>query len=145
VPIKVVDLNHGSNLKTEPVVKGKGLVTSVTGILPHSRNSRKTMCVLRILLDSGLNGNLLFVHKGTKIDMPFKERYVPQKWCTSNGTFTFTAAKVGKMKLVFPEFSSSKVAYFSPDVMTVSTSTPSPVYDLIIGIKSLTKIVAILN
>ena len=50
------------------------------------------------------------------------------------------------MKLVFPEFSSSKDAYFSPDVlMTVMKSSPSLVYDLIIVINMLTKIGAILN
>jgi len=49
------------------------------------------------------------------------------------------------MKLIFPEFSSSKDARFSPDVITVPESAPSPVYDLIIGIKSLTEIGAILN
>ena len=47
----------------------------------------------------------------------------------------------------FPEFSSSKDAYFSSDVITVPKSAPSPVYDydLIVGIKILTKIGAILN
>ena len=95
------------------------------------------------MLDSESDGDLLFVHEGTKIDIPFKERYAPQKWRTSNGTFTIT--KVGKMKLIFPEFSSFKDAYFSPDIITVMKSAPSSVYDLIIGIKSLTKIGAILH
>ena len=143
MPIKIVDLNHETDPKTKRVVTGKGLVTSVAGVLQHARNSKKTKRVLRILLDSGSDGDLLFVQEGTKIDIPFKERYAPQKWRTSNGTFTTT--KVGKMKLVFPEFSSSKDAYFSPDVITVPKSAPSPVYDLIIGIKSLTEIGAILN
>jgi len=96
-----------------------------------------------ILLDSGSDGDLLFVYERTKLYIPYKERYAPQKWRTSNGTFTIT--KVGKMKLIFPEFSSFKDAYFSPDIITVMKSAPSSVYDLIIGIKSLTKIGAILH
>jgi len=49
------------------------------------------------------------------------------------------------MKLIFPEFSSSKDAYFSPDAITVPKSATSLVYNLIIDIKSLTEIRAILN
>jgi len=49
------------------------------------------------------------------------------------------------MKVVFPEFSSSKVVHFKPGVVTVPKLAPPPVYHLIIGIKSLAKIGAILN
>jgi len=115
----------------------------VAGILQQSKNSKNTNCVLCILLDCGLDGDLLFVHEGEKLDISYKEMYAPQKWRTSNGTFTTT--ELGKRKLVFPQFSSSKDAYFSPDVIPVLKYIPSPVYDLIIGIKSLAEIGAILN
>jgi len=62
VSIKVVDLNHKTNLKTKPVVMGKGLVTSVAGISQQSSNSKRRKHVLSIVLDSGLDGDLLFVH-----------------------------------------------------------------------------------
>ena len=97
----------------------------MAGILQQGRNSKKPKRVLHILLDSGLDGDLLFVHDGTKLDILYKERYAPQNWRTSNGTFSTT--KVGKMKLVFPEFPSFKDAYFSSDVITVPKSAPSPV------------------
>ena len=41
VPIKIVDLNHETDAKTKRVVTGKGLVTSVAGVLQHARNSKK--------------------------------------------------------------------------------------------------------
>ena len=81
--------------------------------------------------------------KGQKIYIPFKERYAPQKWCTSNGVFTTT--KVGNMEVQFPAFSSSKRFTFKPDVVTVPKSAPLPIYNLIIGVKSLANIGAILD
>jgi len=47
--------------------------------------------------------------------------------------------------LIFPQFLSFKGAYFSLDIITIPKYEPSLVYDLIIDIKSLTKIGAILN
>ena len=96
-----------------------------------------------MLLDSGSNRDLVFVQEGTKPYIPFKERNAPQKWRTSNGTFTTT--KVGVMDVIFPEFSSSKVASFKPDVVTIPKTANPPACDLIIGVISLAKIGAVLN
>jgi len=41
---------------------------------------------IRVLLDTGWSGDLLFMQKG-KIDIPIVKRAVPQSWSTSNGTF----------------------------------------------------------
>ena len=41
---------------------------------------------IRVLLDTGSSGDLLFIQKG-KIDIPIVKRAVPQSWNTSNGTF----------------------------------------------------------
>ena len=49
------------------------------------------------------------------------------------------------MEVQFPAFSSSKRFTFKPDVVTVPKSAPPPIYDLIIGIKSLANIGAILD
>ena len=49
---------------------------------------KKTKRVLRVLLDSGSNGDLLFMREGQHSIIPTKERFSPQKWKTSNGTFT---------------------------------------------------------
>jgi len=42
--------------------------------------------MIRVLLDTGSSGDLLFIQKG-KIDIPIVKRAVPQSWNTSNGTF----------------------------------------------------------
>ena len=62
MPIKVVDTNH-SNSKNK-VVMGTGLATSVPAIL--NSHSEKKKYILRVLLDSGSNGDLVFVQEGTK-------------------------------------------------------------------------------
>ena len=95
------------------------------------------------MLDSGSDGDLLFVHEGSKVVIPYKERYAPQKWRTSNGTFKTT--NVGILDLNFPEFSKSKRATFKPDIVKVAKSEPKPAYDLIIGVKSLANMGAILD
>ena len=125
------------------VVRGTGMVTSVPAILYTKDKRTQSKRVLRVLLDSGSDGDLLFVKEGDKSPIPFKERFRPQKWRTSNGTFE--TSKVGKVELIFPEFSDSKMATFKPDVVQVPKESPPPVYDLIIGVQSLIKIGAILD
>ena len=135
VPIKIVDTNK------KKVVIGTGLATSVPAIL--NSHSEKKKRILRVLLDSGSDGDLVFVQEGTKSYISFKERYAPQKWRTSNGIVT--TIKVGVMDVIFPEFLSSKVASFKPDVVTIPKTANPPAYNLIIGVKSLAKIGAVLD
>ncbi len=42
---------------------------------------------IRVLLDTGSSGNLLFIQKGSQKYIPTMKRAVPQSWGTSNGTF----------------------------------------------------------
>jgi hypothetical protein len=42
---------------------------------------------IRVLLDSGLSGDLLFMKKGSSKRISFVKQVVPQSWGTSNGTF----------------------------------------------------------
>lgn len=42
---------------------------------------------IRVLLDSGSSGDLLFLKKGASKDIPVITRAVPKSWGTSNGTF----------------------------------------------------------
>ncbi len=60
---------------------------------------------IRVLLDTGSSGDLLFMQKG-KIDIPIVKRAVPQSWNTSNGTFQ--AKRVGDIELSFVDYSASK-------------------------------------
>jgi hypothetical protein len=42
---------------------------------------------IRVLLDSGSSGDLLFMKKGSSKRISVVKRVVPQLWGTSNGTF----------------------------------------------------------
>ena len=43
--------------------------------------------VIRVLLDTGSSGDLLFMKKGSTTCIPVVRRAVPESWGTSNGTF----------------------------------------------------------
>ena len=45
--------------------------------------------LIRVLLDSGSDGDLMFHKKGTPKCFPYSARLVPKSWCTLNGTFHF--------------------------------------------------------
>ena len=124
-------------------MQGTGSVTSVVALLNTSKDEKRSKRMLRVLLDSGADGDLLMVHEGTHSIIPYQEKLRPQKWKTSNGTFE--TSHVGRLEVLFPEFSRSKVANFRPDIVKVPADHPKPVYDLIIGVKSLAEIGAVLD
>ena len=86
---------------------------------------------IRVLLDSGSSGDLLFMKKGASKHIPVIKRAVPQSWGTSNGTFV--TSKVGNIEIAFVEYSSSKKALIRPDIVEYNPGTDKPMYDLIIG------------
>ncbi len=61
---------------------------------------------IRVLLDSGLSGELLFMKKGSSKCISVVKRVVPQSWGTSSGTFV--TDKVGNIEISFVEYSASK-------------------------------------
>jgi len=90
---------------------------------------------IRVLLDTGLSGDLLFIKKGSQKYIPTVKRAVPQLWGTSNGTFQ--TKKVGTVDISFMEYSASKSVRLTPDIMEYKVQAPSPLYDLIIGKQTL--------
>ncbi len=52
---------------------------------------------IRVLLDTGSSGDLLFLKKGSNKYIPVVSRAVPESWSTSNGTFK--TKKVGGIEL----------------------------------------------
>ena len=139
VPIKVV----GSEKLHNQVAIGSGLCTAIVAILDIDNKYGGAKRALRVLLDSGSDGDLVFVKKGSRLKVPYKERYAAQTWRTSNGTFKTT--NVAKLDVCFPEFSTSKRVKFTPDVVSIPEDAPNPTYDLIIGVESLVKIGGILD
>ncbi len=77
---------------------------------------------IRVLLDTGSSGDLLFVRKGSQKYIPTLNRAVPQSWGTSNGTFKTN--KVGEITLSFVEYSLSKSVHLTPDIVEYDAQEP---------------------
>ena len=99
---------------------------------------------IRVLLDSGSDGDLLFHKKGTPKYFPYSARQVPKSWCTSNGDF-HTEGR-GEIGIKFYEYSNSKEAYIRPDVVEYDGEKLSkPVFDLIIGTNTMRELGIVLD
>ncbi len=63
----------------------------INGLREPVSNVSKRLIVkqktIRVFLNTGLSGDLLFIRKGSKKYIPTMKRAVPQLWGTSNGTF----------------------------------------------------------
>ena len=88
----------------------------------------------RILLDSGSDGNLLFITKQQMKNIPNEKRHAAKTWQTSNGTFK--ATHVGNLYLTFPAFSESKIVSVRPDIVIIDKKIR---FDLIPGTETLAK------
>jgi hypothetical protein len=86
---------------------------------------------IRVLLDSGSSGDLLFMKIGSSKCISIVKRVVLQSWGTSNGTFV--TDKVGDIEIFFVEYLASKKAFLQPDIVEYSLGDQAPMYDLIIG------------
>ena len=100
--------------------------------------------LIRVLLDSGSDGDLWFHKKGTPKCFPYTTRQVPKSWCTSNGNF-HTEGR-GKLELKFFEYSNSKTVTIRPDVVEYDgDKLKQPVFDLILGTETMEELGIILN
>ncbi len=70
---------------------------------------------MRVLLDSGSDGDLVFVDKDKPMLLPSSKRLVPQSWNTSNEMFR-TKHKA-EIKLNFFEYFNSKRYLAEPDIV----------------------------
>jgi len=99
--------------------------------------------IIRILLDSGSNGDLLFHEKGTEKAFPYLTRQDPKVWSTSNGDFQ-TKGK-GSLAAKFFDYSNSKEVYLTPDIVEYDGICNKPAFDLIIGAQTMTELGIILD
>jgi hypothetical protein len=81
---------------------------------------------IRVLLDSGLSGDLLFMKKGASKDIPVIKRAVSQSWGTSKAKGLFVTDKVGDIEIAFVEYSSSKKVLLAPDIVEYNLSADKP-------------------
>jgi hypothetical protein len=86
---------------------------------------------IRVLLDSGSRGELIFMKKGSSKCIFVVKRVFPQSWGTSNGTFIID--RVGNIEISFVEYLASKKVCLQLHIVENSPGDQAPMYDLIIG------------
>jgi hypothetical protein len=86
---------------------------------------------IRVLLDLGSSGDLLFMKKGSSKRISIVKRVVPQSWDTSNGTFVTDG--VGDIEISFVEYLARKKVCLQLDIVEYSPGDQVQMYDLIIG------------
>ena len=125
--------NHLHATIKSRIRKGVGLKTVVVGAPIFKKGNGRTR-PLRILLDSGSDGDIAFLTRSDFLKYVAVQRSYPSTWNTSNGVFQ--TSEVAKMDLLFPEFSQSRIFSCTADVKIISVNE-NPTYDLIIGIETL--------
>jgi hypothetical protein len=75
---------------------------------------------VQVLLDSGSDGDLVFVDKDKPMLLPFSKRMVPQLWNTLNGMFQIK--RKAEIELNFFEYSDSKRYLAEPDIIEYNKS-----------------------
>ncbi len=98
---------------------------------------------IRVLLDSGSSGDLLFVKKGSIKYFSVVKRAVPQSWGISN--HNFNTDKVGDVEISLVEYSASKKVHFQPDILEYDPGGQLPIYDLILGKQTLHNLGVVLD
>ena len=100
--------------------------------------------IIKVLLDSGSDGDLLFHEKGTPMHFPYLTRQVPLSWHTSNGSFLTKGRS--EVTLKFFEYSNSREYTVTPDVVEYDKrKMTKPVYDLILGCKTMKELGIVLD
>ncbi len=102
----------------------------------HRQHSNKhyKQKIVRVLLDSGSDGDLIFVDKDKPMSLPSAKRLVPQSWNTLSGRFQTTQR--AEIELNFFEYSDSKRYLTAPDIVE-HNKINKPQYDIILGVKTM--------
>jgi len=110
----------------------------------HSAGRRTSNTVIKVLLDSGSGGDLMFHEKGTPMHFPYLTRQVPTSWHMSNGNFLIKGRLEVNPK--FFEYSNSKKYLVTPDVVECDKNKMTKsVYYLIPGYKTMQGLGNVLN
>jgi hypothetical protein len=105
---KEIHSNHSILPKKDPP---EGKTTAIIAVMRgkpkdghqhHRSNKHYKPKLVWVLLDSGSDGDLVFVNKDKPMLLPSSKRLVPQSWNASNGMFQ-TKHKAG-IKLIFFEY-----------------------------------------
>ena len=99
---------------------------------------------IKVLLESGSNGDLYFLPKGTDKPFPYLTRQAPKSWCTSNGSFQTNGR--GKIRLKFFEYSAWREYMIRPDIVEYDENhMTKPGFDLILGCNTMTELEIVLD
>ncbi len=147
-PSEEIHTNHSTLTASNPP---EGSTTAVVAVMRgnpkdgYTRQCSNKHCkqnIVRVLLDSGSNGNLIFVNKDKPMLLLYSKRLVPQSWNTSNGIFLMQHK--AQVELNFFECSDSKRYHVEPDVVEYNEIN-RPQYDLILGTVSMKEFGIIIN
>jgi hypothetical protein len=110
----------------------------------HRQRSNKhyKQKLVQVLLDSGSDGDPVFVDKDKPMLLLSLNRLVPQSWNTLNGMIQ--TKRKAKIELNFFEYSDSKRYLAEPDIIEYDKIN-RPQYDLILGVKTMKKYGIILD
>jgi hypothetical protein len=112
------------------------------GYTRQCSNKHCKQYIVRVLLGSGSNGNLIFLNKDKPMLLPYSKMLVLHSWNTSNGTFQMWHK--ARVELNFFEYSDGKRYHAEPDVVEYDEIN-RPQYDLILGTVSMKEFGIILN
>jgi hypothetical protein len=136
---KLLKKKNGTPNEDPPEGKTTAIVAVMRGRSKHGHhrqrsNKHNKRKLVRVLLDSGSDGDLFFVDKDKHMLFPTMKRLVPQLWNTSSGRFQTT--KKAEIELNFFEYSHSKRYLASPDIVEYNKFN-RPQYDVILGVKTM--------
>ena len=125
-PIKVVFSGNNESLLQglSSTIKGWGTSTAIKGVLIPTLDHGGKERVLRVLLDSGSDGDMFFLRKSQMSSVRAKRRISRIKWQTSCGAFT--TEYVAEIGAKLPDFSPSKWIDFPPDIVLLSEKDSPP-------------------
>ena len=106
----------------------------------RSRPSNK----IKVLLDSGSDGDLYFLQKVKDKPFPYLTRQAPKSWRTSNGSFQTNGR--GKLRLKFFEYSATREYTIQPDIVEYDKNHMNePGFDLILGCNTMKELGIVLD
>ncbi len=145
---KELHVDHSTPTASDP---SEGSTTAVVAVMRgylkdgYTRQSSNKHCkqkIVRVLSDSGSNGDLIFMNKDEPMLLLYSKRLIPQSWNTLNGIFQMWHK--ARVELNFFEYSDSKRYHVEPDVVKYDKIN-RPQYDLILGTVSMKEFSIILN
>ena len=113
----------------------------------HSKRCRRSNKLLftkkiRVLLDTGSDGDIWFHRKGATKRFPKTERQMVKSYHTSAGVFQ--TKEQAKFDMKFFEYSESKIYTIRPDIVEYDRME-RPAFDLILGVQTLKRLEIVLD